>query len=118
MIWKKLKFYYFRNYSTNMNWLGIFPKNLKKNKIIGILESIIDKPTQRMFPYSIKLKLFNDNPVCAISGQKILKIEDSEVDHIIAYSKGGETTLENAQLVLRHFNRVKSNNTQALDDRP
>ncbi len=85
---------------------------------MNMLESIIDKPTQRIFPYSIKEKLFNDNPLCAISGQKILKIEDSEVDHIIPYSKGGETKLENAQLVLRYFNRVKNNNIQTEDDRP
>jgi 5-methylcytosine-specific restriction endonuclease McrA len=38
---------------------------------------------------------------------KILKIEDSEVDHIIPYSKGGKTEINNAQLVLRYFNRAK-----------
>lgn len=63
---------------------------------------------QRTFSYDIKKKLFDDNPVCAISGQKILAIEDAEVDHIIPYSKGGKTNIENAQLTLRYFNRKKS----------
>jgi hypothetical protein len=84
--------------------------NLKKRFRIymDMLENIISRPTNRIFSYSVKEKLFNENPFCAISGQRILKIEDSEVDHIVPYSKGGETILENAQLVLRHFNRAKS----------
>lgn len=73
------------------------------------LEEIIGSNAyqQRVFPFSIKEKLFNEKPYCAISGQKILAIEDAEVDHIIPYSKGGSTTLENAQLTLRYFNRAK-----------
>jgi 5-methylcytosine-specific restriction endonuclease McrA len=38
-----------------------------------------------------------------------LAIEDAEVDHILPYSKGGKTEIENAQLVLRFFNRAKGN---------
>ena len=77
---------------------------------MDMLDSIITKPTNRIFPFSIKEQLFNQNPTCAMSGQKILKIEDSEVDHIVPYSKGGETNISNAQLVLRYFNRAKKNN--------
>ncbi|MFC2994220.1 DUF262 domain-containing protein [Acinetobacter sichuanensis] len=75
------------------------------------LEEIIsDKNYElRIFPYAIKKQLFDQNPVCSISKQRILAIEDSEVDHIIPYSKGGKTDIENAQLVLRYFNRAKSN---------
>jgi hypothetical protein len=65
---------------------------------------------QRTFPYSVKKELFDKNPVCALSKQTILSIEDAEVDHILPYSKGGKTTIENAQLVLRHFNRAKKDN--------
>jgi hypothetical protein len=76
---------------------------------MDMLESIIGDPkySQRNFSLSIKEELFKDNPYCAISGQKILSIEDSEVDHIIPYSKGGKTEKSNAQLVLRYFNRAK-----------
>ena len=38
--------------------------------------------------------------------------EDSEVDHIVPFSKGGKTEYANAQLVLRYFNRAKKNNTK------
>jgi hypothetical protein len=86
--------------------------NVKKRFRIymDMLDRIIGDPkyTQRTFTYSVKEQLFKDNPYCAISKQKILAIEDSEVDHIIPYSKGGKTELSNAQLVLRYFNRSKS----------
>ncbi len=76
---------------------------------MDMLETIIGDPSysQRNFPFSVKQELFNANPFCAISGQKILAIEDSEVDHVIPYSKGGKTEINNAQLVLRYFNRAK-----------
>ena len=54
--------------------------------------------------------MFEKNPICSISGQRILSIDDCEVDHIVPYSKGGRTELSNAQLVLRYFNRAKNNN--------
>lgn len=84
----------------------------KRFKIyMEMLEKIIgDKSySQRHFPYVIKEELFNEKPYCAISGQRILSIEDSEVDHILPYSKGGKTEKSNAQLVLRYFNRAKGN---------
>ena len=65
---------------------------------------------KRTFTYQVKKELFDSKPVCSISGQRILAIEDSEVDHIIPFSKGGKTEKENAQLVLRYFNRAKNNN--------
>lgn len=66
----------------------------------------------RNFSYQIKKELFDKNPICAISNQRILAIEDSEVDHILPYSKGGKTEIQNAQLVLRYFNRAKNNKTE------
>jgi hypothetical protein len=79
-----------------------------------MLENIIgDKSLkQRTFPYSLKEELFLENPYCSISKQRILSIEDAEVDHIIPYSKGGKTTKDNAQLVLRYFNRAKKDNIE------
>jgi len=85
--------------------------NLKKRfrLYMDLLDSIIgdSRYSERTFPLALKEKFFRENPVCAISGQKILAIEDAELDHIIPYSKGGPTKPENAQLVLRYFNRQK-----------
>ena len=89
--------------------------NVKKRFKIyyEMLENVIGDNTysQRNFSYAIKEELFNTNPTCAISGQRILAIEDAEVDHIIPYSLGGKTEKANAQLVLRYFNRAKNNRT-------
>jgi 5-methylcytosine-specific restriction endonuclease McrA len=41
----------------------------------------------------------------------MLDINDTEIDHIKPYSKGGETTFENAQLTHRHCNRSKRDNS-------
>ncbi|MDD2518619.1 MAG: HNH endonuclease signature motif containing protein [Bacilli bacterium] len=46
----------------------------------------------------------------------MLKIEDAEVDHIIPYSRGGNTTEDNAQLLHRHCNRTKNNSIDFEDN--
>jgi len=90
--------------------------NVKKRfKIyMDMLDDIIGDNAlpQRSFPYSLKEQLFEENPYCKISNQRILSIEDAEVDHIIPFSKGGKTEKDNAQLVLRYFNRAKKDKTE------
>ena len=54
--------------------------------------------------------MFYAGYICSFCGNEILNIEDAEVDHIKAFSAGGETVLENAQLLHRHCNRVKQDN--------
>lgn len=78
---------------------------------MNMLETVIttSKDNPRLFPASLKHELFNEEPICAISGQRILAIEDAEVDHIKPFSEGGKTEKSNAQLVLRYFNRAKGN---------
>ena len=91
--------------------------NVKKRfrMYMDMLERVIgdNSYSQRNFSLSIKEDLYKENPYCAISGQKILSIEDSEVDHIIPYSKGGKTEKSNAQLVLRYFNRAKKDKMES-----
>jgi hypothetical protein len=63
----------------------------------------------RCFSLQLKKQLYEQNPTCAICGQKIAMIEDAEVDHIEHYWKGGKTIPENARLAHRHCNRARSN---------
>lgn len=67
-----------------------------------------DKNTKRIFDEEIKQKLWHDGYVCKYCGNKILSFDDAEVDHILPYSKGGQTAFENAQLLHRICNRQKS----------
>ena len=45
--------------------------------------------------------------VCSKCG-KTFKFAEMEAAHIIPWSKGGKTTIENCQMLCRHDNRVKS----------
>jgi len=82
--------------------------DLWRMKLNELLEG--EKAWSRTFPYSLKRKMFEKDATCALSGQQILHIDDSEVDHIVPYSQGGKTEEKNAQLVLRYFNRAKGAN--------
>ncbi|MCM3718129.1 GmrSD restriction endonuclease domain-containing protein [Fictibacillus phosphorivorans] len=79
---------------------------------LDVLDEIVGETVvnARIFDYSIKKQLFQINPTCQICHQQILAIDDAEVDHVIAYSEGGRTELNNAQLTHRYCNRRKSNN--------
>jgi hypothetical protein len=82
------------------------------------LERIVGNPSNeiRIFPFSVKKKLFNEDQTCKLCEQQITDIDDAEVDHIIPYSEGGKTIIENAQLTHRYCNRKKNNKMQVLDD--
>lgn len=93
-----------------------------KNRVIGrimlvynAISKIVDKysyiSVPRTFSKDIKEQLWHDDCVCSYCGQKILSKDDAEVDHIKPFSKGGETVIENAQLLHRHCNREKYANT-------
>lgn len=75
------------------------------------LKEIIDQDTTaRAFDFRTKQLLFTQDPTCKLCEQQILHIDDAEVDHILPYSKGGKTVIENAQITHRFCNRNKSNN--------
>ncbi len=93
-----------------------------KTRVIGrimfvynLFNDILGKNNQerRIFNTDEKIELWNTgNHICSYCNQTILDIEDAEVDHIIAYSQGGETIIENAQLLHRHCNRKKNNSLE------
>ena len=90
-----------------------------KNRVVGrimmvyhaiskIIGKHSDADTNRVFSNEVKKELWHDGYVCSFCGQRILNIDDAEVDHIKPFSQGGETIVENAQLLHRHCNRVKN----------
>lgn len=78
------------------------------NEIREIVGKYGDTPEARFFSRLDKEKLWKEGYICSYCNQTILSIEDAEVDHIFAYANGGETTLDNAQLLHRHCNREKN----------
>lgn len=96
-----------------------------KNRVIGrimmiyqLIENIIGNTnsSQRLYSKSTKEELWYEGYICPYCNQQILSIDDAEVDHIIPYSKGGNTVIENAQLLHRHCNREKNNSEFETND--
>ena len=64
--------------------------------------------SKRIFSDDVKKQLWHDGYICSYCGNTILSIDDAEVDHVFAFSLGGDTDISNAQLLHRHCNREKS----------
>jgi hypothetical protein len=91
-----------------------------KDRVIGrillvynVIKDIIGKnrndSESRLFSNIDKKNLWHSHYICPYCNQEILSIEDAEVDHIIPFSQGGSTRIDNAQLLHRHCNRKKYN---------
>jgi len=80
---------------------------------------IISVDPERLYTPEQKYELWiNQNGVSTVTGSEIplLQILDSELwqaDHIVPHSKGGETTIENGQLIETYINRQKSDTMEA-----
>jgi 5-methylcytosine-specific restriction endonuclease McrA len=52
-------------------------------------------------------------PLCAIGNNankiRIYKLDDMDADHVSAWSKGGESTAENCQMLCSTHNKAKGN---------
>ena len=73
------------------------------------LKTILGYPEKepRCFSWELKNKLWKSNPVCTICEQKIEQLDDSEIDHIEFYWRGGKTIPDNARLTHRFCNRSR-----------
>jgi 5-methylcytosine-specific restriction endonuclease McrA len=85
---------------TKLRWSAF------RSVIQALLDNVIVEP--RFFSFEFRKKLFDANPICAICKNRIHLLEDSTVDHIHPYSKGGKTVQENGQLSHRSCNAIKN----------
>ena len=86
--------------ATKLRWTKL------KSVVQPLLDNVVKEP--RFFSFQFRKDLYDKNPTCAICGNQIHLLEDSTVDHIDPYSKGGKTVLENAQLSHRYCNAMKN----------
>lgn len=82
---------------------------LKFDTWLKSLREIIGYPSSepRNFSWQFKKQLWDANPVCSICSNKVVLLEDAEVDHIEFYWRGGKTIPSNARLVHRYCNRQR-----------
>jgi len=80
------------------------------NKFRSLVDPIIDGTLiePRFFEFSFRKDLFDKSPVCRLCKNEIHSLDDSTVDHVIPYSKGGKTSPENGQLAHRSCNARKN----------
>jgi hypothetical protein len=77
-----------------------------KNVAGPIIDGHMVEP--RFFDYAFRRELFDKSQECRICGNQIHVFDDSTVDHIHPYSKGGKTVRENGQLAHRSCNARKN----------
>jgi hypothetical protein len=71
------------------------------------LQSLVTDKQPRGFTLELKEKLYKASPTCEICKQRIRDVDDSEVDHVEHYWRGGKTIPENARLTHRYCNRAR-----------
>ena len=62
----------------------------------------------RFFDFDFRKRLYDVSDTCQLCKNQIHSFEDSTVDHIIPYSKGGKTIESNGQLAHRGCNASKN----------
>lgn len=83
---------------------------IRWTKYRGLVQPIIDGTLiePRFFDFQFRKDLYDKSPVCQLCKNEIHVLDDSTVDHIIPYSKGGKTVPENGQLAHRGCNARKN----------
>lgn len=71
-----------------------------------IIDGTLVEP--RFFDLEFRKQLYDTSSVCRLCQNEIHSLDDSTVDHIVPYSKGGKTSPGNAQLAHRGCNARKN----------
>jgi len=81
------------------NVKGIYPYLLTRNEKYLNLRQFSEKDMRKVYE--------KQQGICPICGDKF-SIDEMEADHIIPWSKGGKTTIDNCQMLCKMDNRTKS----------
>ncbi len=100
------------------NSKGIFEYVLGGNTDTKLLQIRVFEERDKKIVYQRQTKLaqsigVSNCPLCAIGKDnnktKIWSIKEMDADHVTAWSKGGETNIENCQVLCKTHNRAKGN---------
>lgn len=81
---------------------------------IRIFDNKIAKQVYNIQTKNAEIKEESNCSLCAVSNNsneihKIYKFNEMEADHVTAWSKGGDTDINNCQMLCKNHNRVKGN---------
>jgi 5-methylcytosine-specific restriction endonuclease McrA len=85
---------------TKLRWTNF------RSLVDPIINGTVVEP--RFFEFSFRKDLFDKSPTCRLCDNEIHSLDDSTVDHVVPYSKGGKTKTDNAQLAHRSCNARKN----------
>ena len=91
---------YLMSHEDVTNKKGIYSYILTKEEKHLNIRAFTDKQKREVYE--------RQKGICTITGEK-LSFEEMEGDHIIPFSKGGKTIIENLQMISKKANRTKSN---------
>lgn len=105
---------YYRECMRGINDITSWDMQTHKTFIDKFILNNLKLCPQRKFNKDIKDILYQRSPRCAHideNGQRCTETSYSklEVDHIVPWANGGQTTLDNAQLLCKHHNASKGN---------
>jgi hypothetical protein len=92
---------------------SVVQTKIRWTKFRDLVDSIMNDTTiePRFFDFEFRKKLFEKSAVCQLCGNEIHSLDDSTVDHIHPWSKGGKTIPSNGQLAHRGCNAGKNATT-------
>ncbi|MGB5070336.1 MAG: DUF262 domain-containing protein [Flavobacteriales bacterium] len=67
-----------------------------------------DRVQDRCFTQTLRQQLYENDDSCAICKNKIVRVDDAAMDHIVQYWQGGMTIPENARLTHRYCNNARA----------
>ena len=132
--WVKMTFINYRKEMKGVNWGELYNRFSRENfdtteienRIVELLKD--DEVTKKSGIYRyiltgeerwLSLRAFTENQkreayeqqngICSLCG-KYFKLEEMHADHIVPWSKGGKTVIENCQMLCTQDNIKKSNN--------
>ena len=80
---------------------------------IRMFDDDVKRKRYSMQTQEAKAKEISNCPLCAIGNNanknRIYELKEMDADHVTAWSKGGETTLENCEMLCITHNRAKGN---------
>src|SRR5262249_40315450 len=96
--------------ATKLRWTGFRTQ----------VQQVLDQTAleRRFFTFEFRRQLFETDPTCKLCRNQIHTLEDSTVDHMHPYARGGRTVPENAQLAHRSCNARKSMSVLTEDTSP
>lgn len=98
---------YYEEIKKSANDVQSWDFDIHKRAIEALMKKDIKLDGMRFFDKSVKNALYRQSQKCAHEGCTETIFDKLEVDHILAWSKGGRTDMSNAQLLCKSHNSQK-----------